>query len=62
LLTAIVHIPLVLLVLATFPIWVAVALKPQAYEKVAIRLLRELRGWSCAVLDSRTAKGKANAS
>jgi hypothetical protein len=58
LVAAVAHVPIVLVVLFTLPLWVMLAFKPVALEGLATRILMELRRWSAASIGVQTGGGE----
>ena len=53
---AVVHVLLILIVLLTSPLFLGLAFKPASYSRVTLRLLGELRMWSCSVVSGSDQK------
>lgn len=45
-LAAIAHLPILIIVVCAFPVWLMAVVRPKTHGDLALRLLRELRTWS----------------
>jgi hypothetical protein len=50
LVVAIAHVPILIVSLCAAPLWLICFLRPEAHSDAAFRLLRELRSWSCGIV------------
>jgi len=52
LVVAIAHVPILIISLCAAPLWPMCLLRSEAHSDVAFRLLRELRSWSCGIVQA----------
>jgi hypothetical protein len=57
LVVAVAHVPIVLVVLLAFPLWILLAVKPAELERLAVQVLVELRRWSAASVAGTETEG-----
>ncbi|MBL7260456.1 hypothetical protein [Paractinoplanes lichenicola] len=52
LIVAIAHIPILIIVCSTTPLWMMAVVRPSTHGEFGLKLLRELRLWSHNVVDA----------